>query len=75
MEIDYTTYIRDFIDSHLEGDIDSLVDYDLKNLAKDELYGCPGRQFDADDCNLMRAVYCLVFGETWPNLTIDNCGN
>ena len=75
MEIDYTTYIRDFIDSHLEGDIDSLVDYDLKNLAKDELYGCPGRQFDADDCNLMRAVYCLIFGETWPNLTIDNCGN
>ena len=35
MEIDYTAYIRDFIDSHLEGNIDSLVDYDLKNLAKD----------------------------------------
>ena len=75
MEIDYIAYIRDFIDSHLEGNIDSLVDYDLKNLAKDEVYGCPGRQFDADDCNLMRVVYCLVFRETWANLTIDNCGN
>lgn len=74
MNADLIAYIKDFINSYLEGDIERLVDFDLKKLAKDEVYGCPDRKFDADDCNLMRAIYCLVFGEIWPNLTIDNSG-
>lgn len=74
MNAELIAYIKDFVNSYLEGDIDKLVDFDLKKLAKDEVYGCPDRKFDADDCNLMRVIYCLIFGEIWPNLTIDNSG-
>lgn len=75
MNLELIAYIKDFVNSHLEGDINRLVDFDLKTLANDKVYGCPGRRFDADDCNLARAIYCLVFCGVWPNLTLDNCGD
>lgn len=62
MNRDAITLIKEFVISYLEGDIDKLVDFDLKKLAKDDVYGCPDRKFDADDTNLMRAVYCIAFG-------------
>lgn len=74
MSIESFALVKDFINTYLGGDIDKLVNFDLKELAGDKVYGCPGRKFDADDCNLMRAVYCLVYGEVWPNLTMDNSG-
>lgn len=40
---------------------------------KDETYGCVGSdRFDPDDTILMRAVYCLVFNESWPGLCMDS---
>ena len=67
--------IRSFAEEHLESNLDNLISFDLKKLMKDEVYGCPNRKFDADDTTIMRAIYCVVFGSVWPNLTMDNSGN
>ena len=67
--------LHTFIETRLGGDIDKLSSFHLKILMNDEVYGCPNRKFDADDTNLMRAIYCLVFGDVWPNLTMDNSGD
>lgn len=67
--------IRSFAEDHLECNLDNLITFDLKKLMKDEVYGCPNRKFDADDTTIMRAIYCVVFGSVWPNLSMDNSGN
>ena len=50
--------IRSFIEERLEGDITRLTTFPLGNLRNDETYGCPGRKFDSDDTELMRAILC-----------------
>ena len=67
--------ISTFIQDKLYGDISRLATFPLGSLRNDEVYGCPGRNFDSDDTELMRAVYCVVFGETWLNLSMENVGN
>lgn len=63
--------IRDFINERLNGDINKFSTFSLTKLWGDDKYGCPDRQFDCDDTNLMRAVYCVVFNEAWKNLTME----
>ena len=67
--------IASFVDKYLNGDITCLDTFPLSSLRNDEVYGCPGRNFDSDDTELMRAVYCVVFGKTWTNLSMENAGN
>lgn len=67
--------ITSFIQERLDGDIARLTSFPLGNLRNDKTYGCPDRNFDSDDTELMRAIYCVVFGETWKNLSIENAGN
>ena len=57
--------VAQFIEEKLGGDISRLATFPLGNLRNDKVYGCPGRNFDSDDTELMRAVYCLVFGEVF----------
>ncbi len=64
-----------FVVEKLNGYIHRLADFPLGSLRGDRTYGCPGRNFDSDDTELMRAIYCVVFGETWKNLSMDNAGN
>jgi hypothetical protein len=66
--------VRSFIEQKLDGDIERLEMFKLGSLFYDKTYGCPGRKFDSDDTNLMRAIYCIVFGKTWENLSMDNSG-
>lgn len=66
--------IKTFIDQYLYGDLQKLLDFDLKRLKKDNIFGCPGRRFDPDDSNIMRAIYCVVFDDVWKNLSPENCG-
>lgn len=66
---------KTFVAERLEGNIDRIVDYDLKRLRQDKQYGCPGPYFDPDDTYLMRAVYCIVFGDVWTNLSWTNSGD
>ena len=67
--------IASFIDEKLGGDIQRLATFPLGELRKDNVFGCPGRNFDSDDSELMRAIYCVVFGDTWKNLSMDNLGD
>lgn len=66
--------IRSFVEERLEDDTSRLAKFPLGSLRNDETYGCPGRKFDSDDTELMRAIYCVVFGETWENLSMENSG-
>ena len=52
--------VRSFVKERLDGDIESLSAFELGNLRGDEIYGCPNRNFDSDDTELMRAIYCIV---------------
>lgn len=63
--------IQQFATEHLAGDINNFVNYDLAQLEGDRVFGCSGRSFDCDDTNVARAVYCLVFGDVFPNLTME----
>lgn len=67
--------IRSFIEDRLGGEISKLATYELGLLCGDALYGCPGRKFDSDDTELMRAIYCVVFGDAWVNISMDNLGD
>ena len=67
--------IDSFIQEKLDGDISRLATFPLGSLWNDQTYGCPGRKYDSDDTELMRAVYCVVFSETWTNLSMENAGN
>lgn len=67
--------VAQFIEDYLGGDISRLATFPLGNLRNDKVYGCPGRNFDSDDTELMRAIYCLVFGEVWEGLSMDNLGD
>ena len=67
--------VAQFIEEKLGGDISRLATFPLGNLRNDKVYGCPGRNFDSDDTELMRAIYCLVFGEVWEGLSMDNLGD
>ena len=68
--IDPQELIRSFVEKKLDGDIEKIASFQLGSLRFDKEYGCPDRQFDSDDTNLMRAVYCIVFGDAWKNLSI-----
>lgn len=67
--------VAQFIEEKLGGNITLLATFPLGNLRNDDTFGCPGRKFDSDDTELMRAIYCLVFGEVWENLSMDNLGD
>lgn len=67
--------IKAFVAEKLEGNINLLSDYQLGNLRNDKVYGCPNRSFDSDDTELMRAIYCVVFGDVWENISMDNLGD
>lgn len=67
--------ILSFIQEKLGGDFSRLSTYPLGNLRNNEIYGNPGRNFDSDDTELMRAIYCVVFGDTWEYLSMENAGD
>lgn len=67
--------IASFIKEKLDGDVNRLASYPLGQLRYDKKYGCPGRNFDSDDTELMRAIYCVVFSEAWKNISMDNLGD
>ena len=67
--------IASFIKEKLDGDVNHLASYPLGQLRYDKKYGCPGRNFDSDDTELMRAIYCVVFDEAWKNISMENLGD
>ena len=67
--------LKEFVHDYLNDNIDKLVSFHLAGLKSDSKYGCPDRRFDCDDCNIMRAIYCVAFGDVWANLSMENCGD
>lgn len=67
--------IKTFVEERLGGDINKLATFELGKLRGDNVYGCPGRWDDSDDTELMRAIYCVVFADTWVNISMDNLGD
>jgi len=63
-----------FTAEELDGDWEKLKDFDFLELKHSKVYGCPGRGFDCDDTNLARAIYALVWGGTFKDLTSHNQG-
>lgn len=60
--------IRSFVDKHLDGNIDALATYELSSLKDNKMYGNPRRYYDSDDTELIRAIYCVVFRNAWPDI-------
>ncbi len=60
--------VRDFIKERLDGDIDKLRNFDLATLTEDEKYGKESWPKN----ELAKSIMALVFGNAWPNLTVDS---
>ena len=67
-------FVQKFVAEELRGDLNGFLDYDLATLEGHPLYGAPGRTFDTDDCNLVRALFHLLYRDAFPGLTLDTLG-
>lgn len=77
--------VYEFVNEKLQGDIKKLRDYDFNNLREDKKYGCVNKYklnyednvlstFDADDTILAKAIYCLIWGEVFPDVNLNTIG-
>lgn len=66
--------MREFVDEYFSGEWEQLCSFDFRALKDSEKYGCPDRNFDCDDTNIMRAVYVVLWSELFPNLNMNNFG-
>ena len=60
--------VAQFIEEKLKGDISRLATFPLGNLRNDKVYGCPGRNFDSDDTELMDAAEKVLREEKFPEV-------
>ena len=66
--------VRKFVAEELRGNLDALADFDLATLEGHPLYGAPGRTFDTDDGNLVRALCDVLYAEALPGLALPTIG-
>ena len=66
--------VRKFVAEELRGDLDALADFDLATLEGHPLYGAPGRTFDTDDGQLVRALFDVLYAEALPGLALPDLG-
>ena len=67
--------LQDFIREKLNGTLENIRTFDIKTLRGDDKFGCPGRYFDCDDTEIMRAIYVVLWGDALPDLSMDTLGN
>ena len=67
--------LQDFIQEKLDGKLDNIRTFDFKSLRGDDKFGCPGRYFDCDDTEIMRAIYVVLWEDALPGLSMDTLGN
>ena len=75
MKNDAKELVRTFVADKLDDNITRLASFELGALKNNKVYGCPGRNFDSDDTNLMRAIYCVAFSDTWKGLSMQSLEN
>ncbi len=66
--------VRKFVAEELHGNVDALAEVDLATLEGHPLYGAPGRTFDTDDCNLVRALFDVLYADALPGLALPEIG-
>ncbi len=66
--------VRKFVEEELRGNLDALADVDLATLEGHSLYGAPGRTFDTDDGNLVRALFDVLYADALPGLSLPALG-
>ena len=66
--------VRKFVAEELHGNLDALADHDLSTLEGHALYGAPGRTFDTDDSNLVRALFDVLYADALPGLALPVLG-
>ena len=67
--------LREFIQEKLNGKLDELLTFDFKTLRDSEKFGCPGRRFDGDDTEIVRAVCVVLWEELLPDLSMATLGD
>ncbi len=67
--------LQDFIREKLNGTLENIRTFNIKTLRGDDKFGCPGRYFDCDDTEIMRAIYVVLWGDALPDLSMDTLGN
>ena len=58
--------LQDFIREKLNGTLENIRTFNIKTLRGDDKFGCPGRYFDCDDTEIMRAIYVVLWGDALP---------
>ncbi|MGB4240595.1 MAG: hypothetical protein WBK37_04730 [Kiritimatiellia bacterium] len=66
--------VRRFVEEELHGDFAALATYDLSTLEGHALFGAPGRTFDTDDCDLVRAIFAVLYADALPGLNLETLG-
>ena len=67
---DARTLLLAFVREKLAGDLRNFKEFDFETLKYDDLFGCMDPQsFDGDDTYIIRAVYVLLFGKAFPDMT------
>ena len=66
--------VRKFVAEELGGNLDDLAEFDLATLEGHPLYGSPGRTFDTDDGNLVRALFDVLYADALPGLSLATLG-
>ena len=69
-----TELIKSFVKEKLSGDFSNWLNFDCFSLREMGKFGCPDRQFDCDDTELMQAVYVLLWADDFPGLSSENLG-
>lgn len=67
-------HIYDFIIEKLNGKIDNLKTFNMLNLENDKQYGCPGRNFDPDDTEIVSSIFYFIYRDDLPDLYRNQIG-
>ena len=67
--------LRAFIREKLNGKLDELLTFDFKTLRGSEAFGCPGRRFDGDDTEIVRAICVVLWEDLVPELSMAALGD
>ena len=67
---DAQTLLREFALEKLDGDLRNFKDFDFETLKEDMRFGTAApKQFDCDNTFIIRAVYVLLWGEVFPDMS------
>ena len=75
MEHQAKQLVKEFVNEKLSGNWNNFRDFDFKQLRDSEKFGCPDRNFDCDDTNIMRAIYVVLWEDFLPYLNLKNFGS